>query len=263
MGPLAMMAKNAGYEVLGSDLQEGAVTHELREAGIELEIGAQDGSFLRQKNDEAKIDWFVYTSALPKDHKELVAAQKLGIKCSKRDEFIEFLTTKLGLKMIAVAGTHGKTTTTAGIIFLLSRLGVKISWLVGTTLGFAEAGKYEPESEYIIYEADEYDRNFLYYHPKISVIPSVSYDHPDIYPTREDYLAAFEQFKAQSEEVIEKTELAPRINIAGAARRFDLALGIEAVRRILPEQKVEEMIKIMDKFPGVGRRMEKIAPGVY
>ncbi len=268
MGPLALMAKEAGFSVAGSDLNEGAVTRELKGAGIEFRIGEQDGKFLEEKNKEQKIDWFVYTSALPKDHKELLKAKKLGIKTSKRDELIAFLVEKLKLKMIAVAGTHGKTTTTAGIVFLAKKLELPVSWLVGTTMSFAEAGKYIPKSKYLIYEADEYDRNFLFFHPRLSVIPSVSYDHPDIYPTEADYKAAFAQFIRQSERVILKPKISPKkLKLAGEVRRFDLALGIEAVKFMLFEEgreaTDEELIKLADEFPGVGRRFEKIVEGVY
>ncbi len=272
MGPLALMANEAGFEVFGTDLSEGLVTKELREKGIEVSIGSQDGQFLQKKFAEEKIDWFVYTSALPKDHVELKLAKELGIKVSKRDEFIAFLVKELNLKMIAVAGTHGKTTTTAGIVWLALRLELPISWLVGTTLGFEGAGKYVPGSKYLIYEADEYDRNFLYFHPHLSVIPSVSYDHPDIYPTEEDYKHAFAQFIRQSRKTINSTRFDKKLSVAGKTRRFDLGLGIEAVLEILREEGLSEkaennllpeLFEIMDKFPGVGRRMERLAKGVY
>ncbi|MBQ3430518.1 hypothetical protein IJG20_00185 [Candidatus Saccharibacteria bacterium] len=270
MGPLALMAKEAGFEVLGSDLAEGAVTEELRKAKINIFIGKQNGDFLAKEYEKKKLDWFVYTSALPKDHAELMLAKKLKMKVSKRDEFIAFLVKKLGLKMIAVAGTHGKTTTTAGIVFLSSKLGLPVSWLVGTTLGFEEAGKYVPGSKFLIYEADEYDRNFLYYHPFLSIIPSVSYDHPDIYPTEEDYKAAFAQFIRQSQKTITKTNLDKKLSVAGKVRRFDLGLGVEAVQEMIKELGLKgdkysqnNLLKIMNDFPGVGRRMEKITDGVY
>ena len=270
MGPLALMAKEAGMEVVGSDLSEGSVTGELRKEGIEIEVGKQDGEFLKKQHEKEKIDWFVYTSALPKDHKEFKLAKKLKIKTSKRDEFIEYLVKKLGLKMVAVAGTHGKTTTTAGIVWLAKRLGLLVSWLVGTTLGFEGAGKYVKGSKYLIYEADEYDRNFLYYHPWLSVITSVDYDHPDIYPTEADYKAAFAQFIRQSRATITENEFATKLDLAGKVRRIDLGLGIKAVQKILKDLKLEgkeyaeeELIRIANEFPGVGRRMEKIQDGVY
>ena len=115
-----------------------------------------------------------------------------------------------------------------------------------------------------MYEADEYDRNFLKYHPWLAVIPAVSYDHADIYPTREDYVAAFEQFKGQSEMVIEEPELPlENFKLAGEARRYDAALACEAVHRMAPEVEVQRIVEILNEFPGVGRRFEKLADGIY
>ena len=202
MGPLALMAKDAGLNVFGSDLAEGAVAKELAEKNIEVKFGTQSGQYLREKFENGGIDWFVYTSALPQDHPELLAAKELGIKTSKRDELVAYLVEKLGLKMIAIAGTHGKTTPTAMIVWLCLNLNIPVSYLVGSTLPFAKSGSYTPGAEFFIYEADEYDRNFLHFNPYISVITVISYDHQDIYPTRESYEEAFRQFQAQSQTVI-------------------------------------------------------------
>ena len=226
MGPLALMAKAAGMGVCGSDLSKGAIYDELVNAGIEVKIGAQDGEFLREKLAEG-IDWFVYTSALPDDHAELMMAREAGVKCTKRDDLTAFLVEKLGLKMVAVAGTHGKTTTTAMIVWAALKLKLPAAYIVGTTLGFAPSGAYRPGDEYFVYEADEYDRNFLKYHPWLAVIPAVSYDHPDIYPTVEDYTAAFEQFRQQSETVVCDAKLDSNIQLAGEVRRKDAVLGIK------------------------------------
>lgn len=268
MGPLALGAKSLGMEVFGSDLHEGLVTPRLRENGIEVFVGEQDGDFLRKKvAEKGGVDWYVHTSAVRSGNKELATAQELGLKISKRDEFIEGLVEKYDLKMVGVAGTHGKTTTTAGILWLCLKLKLPVSWLVGSTLGFAEAGKFERGAKYLIYEADEYDRNFLAYHPWLSVIPSVTYDHADIYKTEAEYKQAFAQYIRQSRKTITKTDLAPRIKLAGEVRRFDLALAIEAVKEIAREEKLdateEELIKIMNEFPGVMRRMEKLCDGLY
>lgn len=263
MGPLALMAKAAGLKVCGTDLAKGAIYNELEKAGIEIEIGAQDGKFLKQKLDDG-IDWFVYTSALPKDHAELVMAQEAGIKISKRDEFTDFLVTELKLKMVAVAGTHGKTTTTAMIIWAALQLGLPVSYIVGTTLSFALSGAYKKGDKFFIYEADEYDRNFLKFHPWLAVITSISYDHPDIYPTEEDYKKAFWQFMKQSKQTIEKSEnTQEKIKLAGEVRREDAGLAVEAIKKMAPEIAEEEIIEILNNFPGAGRRFEKIAEGVY
>ena len=264
MGPLALMAKQAGMKVSGSDLSKGAIYDELVQAGIDVEIGAQDGSFLREKIRKSSVDWYVYTSALPDDHVELKIAQEAGIKCTKRDDFTAFLVGKIDLKMIAIAGTHGKTTTTAMAIWAALKLKLSVAYIVGTTLGFAPSGAYHEGDKYFIYEADEYDRNFLKYHPWLAVIPAVSYDHPDIYPTKEDYLEAFEQFKAQSETVIVKSSFdEDDFRLAGEVRRKDAALAAEAILAMNRNIPKTEIIKVLNDFPGVGRRFEKISDGIY
>ena len=263
MGPLALMAKQAGFTVWGSDLAKGAIYDELINAGIEVCIGEQDGEFLREKLNNG-VDWFVYTSALPENHPELILAREAGIKYTKRDDFTAFLVSELGLKMVAVAGTHGKTTTTAMIVWVALKLGLSVAYIVGTTLGFAISGAYKPGDKYFVYEADEYDRNFLKYHPWLAVIPAVSYDHPDIYPTREDYETAFLQFKTQSEKVVEKSSFDENeFKLAGEVRRKDAALAAEAILVMAPKIRREDIVKILSEFPGVGRRFEKISDGVY
>ena len=284
MGPLALMAKAAGFRVCGSDLAKGAIYDELLKAGIEIFIGEQNGDYLKAKLEQG-VDWFVYTSALPADHPELVMACEAGVKVTKRDDFTAFLVDKLELKMIAVAGTHGKTTTTSMIVWASLKAGLPVSYIVGSTLGFAPSGAYHKGDKYFIYEADEYDRNFLKYHPWLAVIPSVSYDHPDIYPSEEDYKKAFEQFRGQSGRVIECVDgvikegddeelyKAKDFRLAGEARRIDAALAANAVKAIQFEEYYNRgievdyatgfLIDILNDFPGVGRRFERIADGVY
>ncbi len=296
MGPLALMAKKAGINVYGSDRNYGAIAPELEKAGIEYYVGTQDGTYLQKKIDEVGIDWFIYTSALPKDHPELVLANERIEKVSKRDELIAKLVQDLNLKMVAVAGTHGKTTTTSMLVWAISKLidkdGNRIlpsAYLVGTTLNFTTSGSYKEGDEFFIYEADEYDRNFLHFNPWLSMITYVSYDHPDIYKTKDEYEEAFVQFEMQSEsivfgtkeaalhgktileekkkafDIIEKTD--ERINLAGSARREDATTAFFAIKKMLEARNIsiedEEIIKVLDSFPGVGRRFEWISNGVY
>jgi UDP-N-acetylmuramate--alanine ligase len=304
MGPLALMAKAAGHTVFGSDRAKGAIAPELEAAGIEYFIGDQDGSYLAEKMQKPGIDWFIYTSALPADHPELLLAKEQGIRASKRDELIAELISALGLKMTAVAGTHGKTTTTAMLVWTVLNLTdpsgsplLPSSYLVGTTLGFAPSGSYKENDRFFIYEADEYDRNFLHFNPWLALITYVSYDHPDIYPTEEDYKAAFAQFESQSENILFGTPAAapadtafltdagrtcdtvahtdPRISISGAARREDATTAFYAIKKMLAAQRGlcpddtrydvpdERIIDILNAFPGVGRRFEKLCDGVY
>ncbi len=262
IGPLAELANDAGYDVTGSDLMRGAIADEIDGRGIEVFYGKQDGLFLQKKHEEAPIDWFVYTSALPSNHPELLLAQKLGIKCSKRDEFLATFVEKQNLKMIAVAGTHGKTTTTAMLIWAMRQLGIPISYAVGTTLGWAPGAHYSSDAQFFIYEADEYDRNFLAYHPYIAAITSVDYDHPDIYPTVEDYRSAFAQFESQSTNVVKNTTIDERINLVGELRRKDASCALQVIKTIYPDDD-QKVIDAINKFPGAGRRFEAIAKGVY
>ena len=272
MGPLALMAQSAGMTVFGSDLAAGAITNELVNHDVKLCLGMQDGEFLKVRAKTEGVDWFVYTSALPEDHPELVMAKKLKLKISKRDEFLNFLIKKLKLKLVAVAGTHGKTTTSAMIVWAAQQLGFPLSYMIGTTLPFAPAGFYDPKSKYFVYEADEYDRNFLAFKPWLAVIPTVSYDHPDIYPTVEDYQEAFRQFEDQSKEVLHGDEIAVGLNLAGEARRYDATLAIDTLEKMLPKPKGvakllskqhKELVKVMNEFPGVGRRFEQVSEGYY
>lgn len=273
MGPLALMAQDAGFTVFGSDLQPGAVTNELLQHDIKVYLGEQDGEFLKSCVKNQGVDWFVYTSALPEDHPELIMAKKLKIKhICKRDELISYLVKKLKLKMVAVAGTHGKTTTTAMIIWACLKLQIPISYLIGTTLPFAPAGLYDKKSKYFIYEADEYDRNFLAFHPWLAVIPVITYDHPDIYPSRQDYQDAFQQFIQQSDQVLYGDEISTEVTLAGEARRFDATLAIDAVQRIMPQPRGlarftnstrKKITQVINEFPGVGRRFEQVSEGFY
>lgn len=296
MGPLALMAKKAGIKVYGSDRSTGAIAPELEKAGIEYHVGEQDGSYLTEKIETVGIDWFIYTSALPATHPELVLAKEKGIKTSKRDELIAKLVKDLHLNMVAVAGTHGKTTTTSMLIWAMQKLTdeegrslIPSAYLVGTTLRFTTSGSYKEGDEFFLYEADEYDRNFLHFYPWLSLITYVSFDHPDIYASEEDYKKAFEQFELQSDNVLFGTKDAapedlrfltdkgksaeiisaadPRLTIAGKARREDATSAFYAIRKMLDVRNVsvsdEAIIKVLNEFPGVGRRFECIADGVY
>lgn len=273
MGALALMASDAGVTVSGSDQHAGAITNELTRRDIKICLGDQDGEFLKARAKNEGVDWFVYTSALPEDHPELLMAKKLKIKkITKRDELINYLIKKQKLKLIAVAGTHGKTTTTAMIVWACLRLGIPVSYLIGTTLPFAPAGMYDPASEYFIYEADEYDRNFLAFHPWLAVITTVSYDHPDIYPTEQSYQDAFAQFEHQSNQVLRGDEIAADVTVAGEARRYDATLAIDVMQRIMPAPKGlarfsgnsrKKIVDAINAFPGVGRRFEQVSEGYY
>ena len=277
IGPLVEIARDAGHTIMGSDLNESLVTKELRAQGVSVNIG-QDGGFLRKSHSATPIDWFVYTSALPADHAELLMAQKLGIRSSKRDEFLAYILQEKDLKLIAIAGTHGKTTTTGMMIWLMKKLGIAQSYSVGSTLAFGPSGKFDPKSEYFIYECDEYDRNFLNFRPYLSLITSIDYDHPDTFPTKTEYTDAFRQFINQSAhtiiwkhdaEYVEANEDSAlvlkdtlRLPVAGEHNRRNATLVSKAAE-YLGIAKAEEVAIILGEFPGTDRRFEKIDENLY
>ena len=164
IGPLALLAHQAGFLVSGSDKQNSDYVEYLRKQGINrISIGQTTDNILGVHSNHP-IDWFVYSSALAKEdpnHPELAFVQEKQIKNSKRDGFLNYFLQEKQLKLLAVAGTHGKTTTTAMAIWLFKQLGIPVSYSVGAKMSFGEMGEYAPQSEYFIYECDEYDRNFL------------------------------------------------------------------------------------------------------
>ena len=277
IGPLCEISLDAGYEAQGSDRQASPITKRLEKRGVSLSIGEQDGYFLQKCHDEKPIDRFIYTSALPVDHPELVLAKQLGIKTAKRDELIAHIIAEKNLKLIAVAGTHGKTTTTGMIVWLATYFGLPVSYSVGTTLSWGPSGRYTPGSEYFVYECDEFDRNFLAFRPYVSLITSLDYDHPDTYPTKDSYTDAFRQFCNQSEKVFTWREYESALGadnrisyldtpdsslrLHGEHNRRNASLILAAIESFgLPAKYAADGL---NKFPGTDRRFEKLADNLY
>lgn len=286
LGPLALIAKQAGFIVSGSDKQDSQYIHYLQKKGLEnIHIG-QDYEAIAKVHAKQPIDWFVYTTAVTseqQDPPELRFCKEFGIRISKRDELLNHILSEKQLKLIAVAGTHGKTTTTAMAIWLFKQLGLPISYSVGAKIPFGDMGAYDPNSEYFVYEADEYARNFLAFQPYISLITGVDWDHPDIYPTRDEYEQAFREFIGKSKQsfvwkadfehlkiseenniltLSETDEILNSLSIPGKVNRLDALQVIKALHEITQEP-TEMLISHMNRFPGVSRRFEQIIPGLY
>lgn len=288
IGPLAMIARQAGYDVSGSDKQDSGYIHYLQQHGIDAIHIGQDREAIATVHAAKPIDYFVYSSAVAienPDAPEFAFCREQHIHMSKRDELLNIILQEKQLKLIAIAGTHGKTTTTAMAIWLLQQLGVPVSYSVGAKIPFGEMGHYEPGSEYFVYEADEFDRNFLQFDPHLSIITGIDWDHPDIYPTREEYNEAFQQFLQQSERAIlwqrdaevlgvepsqSRTVLAneftspdiPAITLPGLVNRQDAWEVANAVQEITGKPAFQ-LIAPLNAFPGVSRRFEQIAPNLY
>lgn len=286
IGPIAMIALQAGYTVSGSDKRDSSYISYLRKHGInDIHIG-QSKEEIAAAHSKDPIDWYVYSSAIEKENAqapELLFVRDQKIKHSKRDEFLNQIVSDKKLKMIAIAGTHGKTTTTAMTVWMFSQLKTPISYVLPAKTSFAEMGHFDPKSQYLVYECDEFDRNFLAFSPHLSVITGVTWDHHEIFPTREDYQEAFREFLSQSDltllwredydylglngtsklDVLDSDH--PHINdikLAGKFTRLDAWLVIQGVHEIT-KTPIKELTAIMNNFPGLQRRMEQIAPGLY
>lgn len=286
IGPLAMIAKQAGYTVSGSDKQGSQYIDYLIKKGItNIHIGQTEAA-MAAVHKKQPIDWFVYSSAVTKEnnrHPEIIFAKDNDIKTSKRDELLNKILGDKKLKMVAIAGTHGKTTTTAMVVWLFKQLDVPLSYSVGAKISFGDMGQYDPKSDYFAYEADEFDRNFLAFKPYLSLITGVTWDHHEIFPSRDDYQQAFRDFINQSKwtllwdeddkylqlesskhRSVQKAEN-PKIDtikLRGRYNRLDAWLAIQAVHE-LTNTPIDKLIEHMNQFPGSQRRMEEIVPNLY
>jgi len=286
IGPLALIAKQAGFKVSGSDKQNSQYIEYLNKKGVKnIHIG-QSREQLAEVHEKNPIDWFVYSSAVAIENPnapELAFCKEQNIKTTKRDELLNRILEEKKLKLIAIAGTHGKTTTTAMTVWLFKKLDLPISYSVGAKISFGDMGQYDNGSKYFVYEADEFDHNFLAFEPYISLITGVSWDHHEIFPTREDYQEAFKEFIKQSQTTLIWQEDADYLSLEdtnnimiedssnkdiedikldGLYNRLDGWLAIRAAHQLTAEP-IDNLIKIMSKFPGSQRRMEEIAKNLY
>lgn len=286
IGPLAMVAQQAGYTVSGSDKQDSQYIQYLKKHGVtDIHIG-QSREQIAAAHAKEPIDWYVYSSAVEKEQPnapEFQFVDEQQIRRTKRDDMLNQILSDKQLKLIAIAGTHGKTTTTAMAVWLLQQLKQPLSYILPAKTSFAEMGHFDPTSQYFVYECDEFDRNFLAYEPHLSLITGVSWDHHEIFPTREDYQQAFNDFVGQSAWTFLWQEDYDYLGLTGTSKlnvlesdhpdieslklkgrfnRLDAWQVIQGIHEIT-KTPIKELIPIMDKFPGLQRRMEEIAPNLY
>lgn len=178
-----------GVKVTGSDLRASPITDELAKRGAKIFIGHR-----AENIGNAQADRVLVTSAAHEDNPEVVEAKRRGIRVDKRYNFFPELTA--GKTTIAVAGTHGKTTTTGMIATILMNAGLDPSAIVGGSIPELDGNARAGSGEHFVIEADEYDRAFLGLRPKIAVVTSIEMDHPDIFRDVTEVAGAFRQFLA-------------------------------------------------------------------
>lgn len=269
---IARMFLHEGKEVMGSDVSEGEVVKELRDAGAIVKIG--QGIDLIPNG----VDLIVYTIAIENYDPEFFAALQAGtVPIRSYPQMLHVVTE--GKYTIAIAGTHGKTTTTAMIAHVMKNAGKDPTVIVGSLMVNEKSNFMAGKSEYFVVEACEYRRSFLNINPKILVITNIEADHLDYYKDIADIKSAFRELaekvpadgyivcNANDELVKEVTEglsakiinyhdfyHARELKIPGAHNQADAAAAGAAVSIVGIEEFTAD--KYLATFPGTWRRFE-------
>ncbi len=194
MSALARYFMHQGVEVFGYDKTPSPLTDELSKEGMHLHF-EDDIQFIPEKILHSSKDHclIIYTPAIPSDHQELNYLKQHGYNVMKRAEVLGHIASQY--KTLAVAGTHGKTTTTTMIAHILYNAGIPmVAFLGGISANYQTNYLINGEPEFCVVEADEYDRSFLQLNPYMAVITSTDADHLDIYGKHEDVKESFSQF---------------------------------------------------------------------
>ena len=190
------VASKEGYQVTGSDdeIFDPALTH-LREAGLlPDEIGWHPERITKD------IDAIILGMHAREDNPELVRARELGLKIYSFPEYL-YEQTKDKIRIV-VGGSHGKTTTTSMILYVLNRLGIEADYMVGAQIeGFERMVRLSDTAKYAVFEGDEYltspldlRSKFLWYHPHIAILTGIAWDHINVFPTFPEYVETFRKF---------------------------------------------------------------------
>jgi UDP-N-acetylmuramate--alanine ligase len=184
ISPIAQILVEKGHIVSGSDIILSAMARELQNFGVRVIIG-------HDAQNITGADIVIRSSAIQDNNVEVIAAKNNRVPVLKRSDFLDELTK--GKSVIAIAGTHGKTTTTSLMAWTLANLGEDPSYIIGGISKNLKTNAHAGKGKYFVIEADEYDGMFLGLHPELLIITNIEYDHPDYYTTPQIYLNAFEQ----------------------------------------------------------------------
>jgi UDP-N-acetylmuramate--alanine ligase len=256
MSGLALVCAELGATVSGSDRADSSYMERLRAAGLEPAIG-HDAAHLPE---EAEV---VVSTAIGEDNPELALARERGLPVLHRGEILAELCAEK--RLIAVAGTHGKTTTAAMIAWALRAIGVDPAFFVGGEVsGLGPAGTTGNagwgEGEWVIAEADESDASFLRLRPEIAVVTNVEMDHHSRWGSLAELRAAFEQFTSAAQRVEfdadspGPTELS--LAVPGDHNRLNARAALAAVELAGFDPKAAA--SALADFPGVHRRLELV-----
>ena len=185
MSGLARLLLTRGIPVSGSELREWPSLVGLRALGGTVHM-------THEASNLDGVDTVVYSTAIPQDHIELVEARRRGLRVLHRSEALA--ATMTGRRAIAVAGTHGKTTTTSMATLILQQAGEDPSFVIGGEISEAGSNGHHGTGTYFVVEADESDRSFLLYRPYVAIITNIDADHLNTYGDLAGLSAAFAEF---------------------------------------------------------------------
>ncbi len=182
---IARVLLEKGYTVSGTDRLLSPLALELQKAGATVYEG-------HTASNIEGADLVVRSSAISDENIEVVTARSLGIPVQKRSDFLNTFLREY--QVLAVAGSHGKTTTSTMLTWTLEQMGLQPGFILGGVSKNLGTNARAGAGEYFVIEADEYDYMFLGLEPALILLTNVEYDHPDCFPTREDYFGAFTKF---------------------------------------------------------------------
>lgn len=192
---LARYFMATGKIVSGYDLTPSALTESLNLEGIEVHY-TDDPALLPFSEEEKETTLVIYTPAVPANHKELMYLKEAGFKVVKRSQVLGMIANQK--EAIAVAGTHGKTSVSGMLSYILESSGMGCSaFLGGISRNFNSNLVFHDESQLMVVEADEFDRSFLQLFPSHAIITSTDADHLDIYGKHDALIESFSQFASQ------------------------------------------------------------------
>ncbi|OPZ98317.1 MAG: UDP-N-acetylmuramate--L-alanine ligase [Bacteroidetes bacterium ADurb.Bin408] len=189
MSALAKYFKMNGVEVSGYDRSPSIVTEQLADMGIKVSF-EEDTTLITDTTDMV-----IYTPAVPLSSSLIIACKQKGLPLKKRAEVLGMLTTDK--YCVAVAGTHGKTTTSSLITHILKHAGLNPMAFLGGISKNMNSNFLYGDNNIVVVEADEYDKSFLHLHPDIAVVTAMDADHLDIYGTHQNMIQTYHEFMAQ------------------------------------------------------------------
>lgn len=252
MSALAQYYESQGIRVEGSDRESSIITELLAQKGIAVTIGQK----AENVPQDAKL--LIYSDAVPADNPERAQAEALG---TPQTSYFEALGRAAeGKRVIAVAGTHGKTTTTAMIGKILADAGQDPTVIVGSIAADFGSNFRAGKSDLFVVEACEYRRHFLLFKPEVLVITNVEWDHTDYFKNLGALEAAFEEARAQAKIVIERTryvkESVPELLLPGEFNKDNARAAKAAVRALGLSISDDVMDSALKTFKGTWRRFE-------